>query len=147
MEKIIKIGQLPLKVFLFIVINDVIDTTAQLLMKKGLGMAELNNVGDFFHHLFNFANHDIFYFWLGLAVYLSNFFLWMSILSKIDLSIALPLACVGYILIPFAAVFFLHEHVPVLRWVGLALIVTGIFCVSRSPAKTSEDYKTLQRPS
>ena len=135
MEKITKIGQLPLKIFLFVVINDLIDTAGQLLMKKGLGQADLNSVAAFFHHLFNFGNHDIYFFWFGLAVYVSNFFLWMSILSKIDLSVALPLASSGYIIIPLAAVFFLHEHLPLTRWLGLILIVSGIIFISQSKSK------------
>ncbi len=132
MEKIIKINQLPLKVFLFIVLNDLIDTTAQLLMKKGVGFDDPNSVTSFIHFLFNFSNHNIFYFWLGLAVYTSNFFLWMKILTKIDLSVALPLACAGYIFIPIASVFFLHEHVMPLRWLGLVLILSGIYFISNS---------------
>jgi len=114
MEKILKSSQLP--IFLFIVLNDLLDTTAQLLMKKGLGPTDPH----------------ILLFWVGLGLYLSNFILWMSILSTIDLSVALPLASAGYILIPIAAIFFLHEFVPPLRWLGLVLIVLGIYFVSRS---------------
>ena len=133
MEKIIKINQVPLKIFLFLVINDLLDTTAQLLMKKGLGIADLSSVASFIHHLFNFADPHIFLFWIGLALYISNFILWMNILSKIDLSVALPLASVGYIIIPIAAIFFLHEHVTPMRWLGLVFIVFGIYFVTQSP--------------
>jgi len=136
MEKIIKINQLSLKVFLFVVVNDLVDTTAQLLMKKGLGNADLNTVAAYFNHLLNFSHPIIFIFWIGLSLYISNFFLWMKILSKIDLSVALPLACVGYILIPIASVLFLHEHVLPARWLGLILIVLGIYFISQS--KSSE---------
>lgn len=125
MEKITKINQLPLRIFLCLVINDLLDTTAQLLMKKGI------------HHLFNFANHDSYLFWMGLAIYLFNFFLWMYILSKTDLSVALPLASAGYILIPIAAVFFLHELVRPMRWLGLVLIISGIYFVSKSKPSES----------
>lgn len=138
MEKITKINQLPLKIFLFIVLNDLLDTTAQLLIKKGLGTGDLSSIPSFFLHFFNFANPNIFLFWIGLIVYLSNFFLWMHILSKIDLSVALPLASSSYILIPIAAVFFLHEFVSPMRWLGLVLIVLGIYFVSRSkPSEAS----------
>lgn len=136
MEKFTKINQLPLKIFLLIILNDLLDTSAQLLMKKGLGLVELNSVMAFFHHLIDFSNHGIFLFWLGLAIYLSNFFLWMKILSQIDLSVALPLASSSYILIPIAAVYFLHEFVSPLRWLGLVLIILGITFVSKSkPSK------------
>ncbi len=132
MEKIAKINRLPVKIFLLIVTCDLLDTSAQLLMKKGLGSADLNSIASFFHHLFNFSNPAIFLFWIGLIVYVSNFFLWMNVLSKIDLSVALPLASSSYILIPIAAVFFLHEFVSPSRWLGLVLIMLGIYFVSRS---------------
>jgi drug/metabolite transporter (DMT)-like permease len=132
MEKITKINQIPFKILLFLVLNDLLDTSAQLLMKKGLGLSDINNITSYFHHLFNFANPDILFFWVGLMIYLSNFFLWMKILSKIDLSVALPLASIGYILIPAAAIFFLHEHILPMRWMGLALIMLGIYFVSQS---------------
>jgi drug/metabolite transporter (DMT)-like permease len=120
MEKIAQINRLTLKIFLLIVANDLADTAAQLLMKKGIP------------HLFDVSNPQALLFWIGLAVYISNFFLWMFILSKTDLSVALPLASASYILIPVAAVVFLHELVSPLRWLGLALIVAGIFLISKS---------------
>jgi drug/metabolite transporter (DMT)-like permease len=108
------------KIILLIVANDLLDTCAQLLMKKGV------------HHLFNIANHDCLLFWAGVAIYLFNFFLWMTILSKVDLSVALPLASSSYILIPIAAIFFLHEVVKPMRWLGLAFIIIGIYFISKS---------------
>jgi len=132
MEKITKIKQLPLKIFLLIVISDLLDTNAQLLIKKGLGLTDLSSITSFFQHLINFANPDIFLFWIGLMIYLFNFFLWMNILSKTDLSVALPLASFSYILIPIAAILFLHEFVPPTRWLGLVFIVLGIYFVSQS---------------
>ncbi len=112
MEKIIK-SKLTLSIFLMIVANDLVDTAAQLLMKKGL------------------VHLDIFLV-AGLILYASNFFLWMKVLSHIDLTIALPLASSSYILIPVAAIIFFHESISPLRWLGLALIVLGIYSISRS---------------
>jgi len=103
--------------FALIVFLDVLDTASQLFMKKGIG------------HL------DNAYFWIGLLIYISTFFLWMRILSKVDLSIALPIASVGYMLIPVASVFFLHEQVSILRWAGIFLIVAGVYFVSKSKSQ------------
>ena len=124
MEKITKINQIPLKIFLFLIINDLQDTCAQLLMKKGLGHGDMTNP-----HFFLFL--------IGLVIYISNFFLWMYILSKINLSVALPLASIGYILVPIAAIFFLHELVPPTRWIGLSFIIIGIYFVSQSKSRES----------
>ena len=122
MESIVKNHRLTLGVFVLIIANDLADTAAQLLMKKGI------------HVLFDLSNPASLFFWTGLLIYLSNFFLWMFILSKIDLSVALPLASASYILIPVAAVLFLHEFVSPMRWLGLALIIGGITLVSQSRA-------------
>jgi len=130
MEKIAKINQLPLKIFFFLVINDMVDTLGQLLMKKGLGSGDL-------------SNPHILIFWIGLFFYVSNFILWMKILSKIDLSVALPLASMSYLLIPLAAVFFLHEHVHALRWLGLFLIMAGIYFISLSESSTRTKFRTF----
>ncbi len=132
MEKIPQINQVPLKLFLLISLNDLIDTASQILMKKGLGSADINSALGFCAYLVDFAHPGLVFFWLGLAVWVSNFFLWMFILSKTDLSIAMPLASISYILVPCAAMVFLHEGIPPLRWAGLALIVAGIYYVSQS---------------
>lgn len=132
MEKITKINQLTIKIFILIVISDLLDTNAQLLIKKGLGLTDLSSITSFFQHLINFTNPNIFLFWIGLIIYLFNFFLWMHILSKTDLSVALPLASISYILIPIAAGFFLHEYVSPIRWLGLVFILLGIYSVSQS---------------
>ena len=65
----------------------------------------------------------------------------MNILSKIDLSVALPLASVGYILIPVAAILFLHEHLSPTRWIGLGLIVLGIYFVSKTKSSESTRHE------
>ena len=127
-----KIGELPLRVFFLIVVNDLSDTAAQVLMKKGLGHIDAVSIGSFVTHVTALHGPGIFFFLAGVLIYLSNFFIWMKILSKADLSIVLPIGSISYILIPIAAVLFLHEHVGLIRWAGLCFIVLGIHCVSRS---------------
>ncbi len=127
-----KIGELPLNVFLLIVANDLSDTAAQVLMKKGLGHIDAGSAWSFVTHVAALRSPAMFFFLAGVLIYLSNFFIWMKILSKADLSIALPIGSTSYILIPIAAVLFLHEHVGLMRWAGLCFIVLGIHCVSRS---------------
>ncbi len=127
-----KIGELPLRVFFLIVINDLSDTAAQVLMKKGLGHIDAGSIGSFVAHVAALHGPGMFFFLAGVLIYLSNFFIWMRILSEADLSIALPVGSMSYILIPIAAVLFLHEHVGLIRWAGLCFIVLGIHCVSRS---------------
>ncbi len=123
---------LTLNVFLAILMSDVSDSLAQVLMKKGLSavgihLIHFQNMADFFSRI---ASSPLV--WLGLLVYASNFFIWIIILSKVDLSIALPAGSASYAFIPLLAVVFLHESVTPLRWLGFALIILGVFVVSKS---------------
>lgn len=116
-------GRVSLNVFLLILLNDILDTSATLAMKKGGG------------------NFNSFYLWIGAGIYIFNFLVWMKILTKADLSVALPLASASYVLVPFMSVLFLHEHVGPLRWIAILLIILGIFFVSQ--AESHEQGESL----
>jgi drug/metabolite transporter (DMT)-like permease len=68
--------------------------------------------------------------WLGLLSVIATFIIWTTILSKIDLSVAVPVASFSYILVPLASIIFLHEKVVFLRWVGIGFILVGVIFVS-----------------
>jgi len=111
-----KIGHLPLKIFALIILNDLGDTVAQALMKKGLLLAGASSV----------------VLWLGILIYALNFFVWIIVLYKVDLSIAMPVGSFCYIFVPITAILFFHERVDPLRWLGIICIVLGIHFVSHS---------------
>jgi multidrug transporter EmrE-like cation transporter len=71
--------------------------------------------------------------WLGLALFGLSAVSWLFALSKASLSFAYPFAALGYVLIVAFSVFVLHEHVPPLRWLGVACIVVGIVLVAQTP--------------
>lgn len=123
---------LSLKIFALIVLNDMGDTIAQLFLKKGIaatgidGLA-LGTLGDL---VARGAASPLL--WAGILIYTLNFFIWMLILYKVDLSIAMPVGSTSYIFVPIVAMIFLNEHVSLLRWAGIALIVLGIHLVSQA---------------
>lgn len=106
-------SHLTLKIFLLIILSDFVDTAAQLIMKKGLAGSPLLTG-------------------IGVLVYVLNFFIWIVILYKVDLSIAMPVGSFSYILVPIAAIIFLNERVDLLRWAGICCIVLGIYFVTQS---------------
>ena len=108
-------NDLTLKVFLFCVMNDCLDSVAQVFMKKGIG---------------HFP--EAWYLGIGIALYALNFLLWIGILSRLDLSTAVPIASTNYIILPILAMFFLGEHIGLLRWIGIAFIILGIHFISKS---------------
>lgn len=135
-----KTNHLTLKIFSLIILNDLADTVAQLIMKKGLiqtGITSINagNIAEFV-----IRNSSSALLWLGIFVYAFNFFIWIVILYKVDLSIAMPVGSTCFIFVPIAAMLFLHEQVSLVRWAGILCIVVGIHFVSKSK-------KTLQEGS
>ncbi|MDB5972571.1 MAG: EamA-like transporter [Hydrocarboniphaga sp.] len=62
---------------------------------------------------------------LGIAAYACEFFLWLAVLSRVQLSIAFPLASLSYcgVLIVSRAV--LGEAISRRRWAGCGLITLG----------------------
>ena len=127
-----KDNRLTLKIFSLIVLNDVVDTIAQLIMKKGLIGTGIDSVT--FGNIAEFAarNAASLLVWLGVLIYALNFFIWIVVLYKVDLSIAMPVGSTSYILVPLAAMLFLHEHVDLTRWIGICCVMCGIYFVSRS---------------
>ena len=125
-------GSLTLKIFALIVMNDLVDSIVQVLFKKGLIHTGITNVN--FGNLVEFILRNVSspLVLLGIFIGLSNYFLWFVILSRVDLSVAMPLGSIIYIFIPFMAILFLHERVSPLRWLAIILIIAGIYLVAKS---------------
>jgi drug/metabolite transporter (DMT)-like permease len=134
----VKKSHLTLKLFALIILNDIGDTIAQLIMKKGLIHTGINSVN--LGNIVEFAsrNASSAMVWLGILFYVLNFFIWIVILYRVDLSIAMPVGSTSYIFVPLAAMLFLHEHVGLIRWGGILCIILGIHFVSQSKKLVKE---------
>ena len=62
----------------------------------------------------------------AIASYLGAFFVWMLILRRSSLSLAFPLSSLVFVAVLLGSWLGLGEHISVLHWVGVAVIVTGI---------------------
>ncbi len=127
-----KANGLTWKLFMAIVLTDVADSVGQLFMKKGLTAIGMDTIT--LQNLAQFLGECGLsgMIWLGVVCYILNFFLWITILPKVDLSVAAPVGSTSYIFVPLLAIFFLGETVGILRWSGIALIILGIHLVSQS---------------
>ena len=72
--------------------------------------------------------------WLiaGVALQACFFFMYLTLLSRADVSQVLPLTALDYIVVALLAQVFLAEPVTSARWLGIALIVAGVALVSRT---------------
>jgi drug/metabolite transporter (DMT)-like permease len=69
---------------------------------------------------------------LGVALQASFFFLYVTLLSRADVSKVLPMTAFDYIVVALLAQSLLAEPVTAARWAGIGLIVAGVALVSNS---------------
>ncbi len=69
---------------------------------------------------------------IGTAMLAIFFFLWLAVLSWEDLSVALPMQALNYVLVAFLSQYFLGEIVTPLRWAGTIRVCIGVMMITRS---------------
>ena len=60
---------------------------------------------------------------------LSAMFIWMYVLKKYEFSVAYPLLSISYVIGLLSAHFIFHEAVPLTRWIGLVIVMIGVFFI------------------
>lgn len=68
----------------------------------------------------------------GIALYFLSTIIWIFLLTKLPISFVQPILALTYVLTPILAIVFLNENIPAMRWVGIAIIVIGVFMVART---------------
>jgi multidrug transporter EmrE-like cation transporter len=117
-------------VIILVLISVVLGAFGQLFMKMGLKdrPIELGQLVSlkFFDTIFQK------YVFLGVVLYFLAVLLWFVVLSKAELSFAYPLISLAYVITAFLAMFVFKENVTVVRWLGIILILAGVFLITRS---------------
>jgi drug/metabolite transporter (DMT)-like permease len=130
--------RITLTILLFLIFSDILETFTQFCFKKSaltgsvIDIVNFSQIAAFIHSAIASP-----FLWIGLLSVILTFAIWSTILSKIDLSVAVPVASFSYILVPLTSIIFLHEKVALLRWVGILFILAGVILVSL----TSEEKK------
>lgn len=60
---------------------------------------------------------------------LSAMFIWMYVLKKYEFSVAYPLLSISYVIGLLSAHFIFHEAVPLTRWIGVVIVMIGVFFI------------------
>jgi drug/metabolite transporter (DMT)-like permease len=66
----------------------------------------------------------------GVTAMAVSFFAFMKLISMTELSFAVPVSAVTYVMETVLAKYFLKERVSGLRWAGAGLVVCGVVLVS-----------------
>ena len=99
----------------------------QVLMKFGLTKAgDFSMSMDYFRRLF--VNWQ--FISCGLC-YAAGSILWMYIIKHFPFSIAYPMISLSYVMGMFAAIIFFHEQIPMTRWIGVFLIISGCVLIAK----------------
>jgi multidrug transporter EmrE-like cation transporter len=101
-------------------------SAGQVLFKKGVlitGEVTLRSsvIGDLLRLVFQPAVFS------GLILYVISTVLWLIALSKTTLSFAYPFTALTFALVMLSSKVIFFEHIPTLRYFGIAVICLGIF--------------------
>ncbi|WP_418792020.1 EamA family transporter [Phosphitispora sp. TUW77] len=115
-----------MRTIVLIIFNVVLLTSGQILWKIGLtreGGLSLDNMVRVALSPFILG---------GLALYVVATVIWFMVLSRAELSYAYPLQSMAYILGVMAGWLLFRETVPMIRWIGVLVIIAGVILVSFS---------------
>lgn len=122
-----------INILLLLIFTDCLETFAQFCFKKSVGSADFLQISSLQEYLpFIMMVMSSGFLWTALLSVFCIFVIWSMILSKIDLSVAVPIASFSYIGIPIVSMIFLHERISALRWFGIFCILIGVILVSMS---------------
>ena len=132
--------KITLKMLFLLIFVDVLETFTHLFFKKSAlpeNALQINNFGGAL--IFLKAVFSSPFLWCGLLMVFLVFIMWSTILSKIDLSVAVSVCSFSYILVPIVSIIFLHENIGILRWIGIFFILIGIIFVALSSKEKIEE--------
>ncbi|MDP3041467.1 MAG: EamA family transporter [Candidatus Omnitrophota bacterium] len=134
--------KVTLKILLLLIACDILETALHFFFKKS-ALAQSNKVIVDLATAVEFlrATFTSPFLWMGLFTVAAVFIIWSTVLTKIDLSVAVPIASFSYILVPLVSIIFLHEQVTVLRWLGVLFVLAGVILVSLSSKERLEQVK------
>jgi multidrug transporter EmrE-like cation transporter len=120
-----------MKNLLLILINVLLNSAAQILMRQGMlqiGKIEFNR---------NFISEipkmlSSLWVWSSLVCYGISAIVWMVVLSRVEVSFSYPFVALGFVIVALAGYFLFQEQITLPRMIGIALICAGILFVARS---------------
>ncbi|HTP66803.1 MAG TPA: EamA family transporter [Geobacteraceae bacterium] len=97
---------------------------------KDLGDFSSKGVGEMLNMVFRAMTSPRLIF--GTALQAIYFGLWLAVLSWEDLSVALPMQALNYMIVAFLSQWYLGESVTFMRWTGIVIICIGVGLVTKS---------------
>jgi len=122
---------LHLNPYVHLLLGALLVTASELFLRRGasavpdLGWTGLSGLGSL-------------WVWVAVACYIVSFACWLHVLRQLPLVVAFNLMNVVHVLVPLGSALFLHEHISLLRWSGIVLVLIGVWTIAR-PLVTLEE--------
>jgi drug/metabolite transporter (DMT)-like permease len=132
-------GHWLLHPILVVIIGGLLDAAGEILLKKGANSAPPTN--GLLHWLSMYLGVSALasvWTWLGIISYILGLLAWLYVLRFIPISIAFPINNVMHLAVPIGAPVLLHEPVPLMRWFGIGIALTGVLLLLKAVAKAEE---------
>lgn len=115
---------------LLILASVLLNSSAQVLMKKGMAQAESMSISQMLANMSFFIRNG--WLWCAVGAYGLSFILWLGVLAKSPVNFAFPFLSIGYVLVALAGHFLFGEHISFVQIVGFAAICMGVVLISRN---------------
>ena len=118
--------------YVAIALSVVLDACAQVLLKIGSDHAVANGA------LLGIAGLRSGWVWLGIIAMVTSFASWIYSLRFVPLNIAANLTGATHVLVPLICWTLLGEQIHAKRWLGICLVIAGVFTIARPLMKVEE---------
>lgn len=115
---------------LMILCSVLLNAIAQLLIRKGMLAIGTVGVANFAQNIGAMITNV--WLWGAMISYAVSILLWMSVLSKVEVSFAYPFLSIGYVFAAVVGYMLFNENLSVTRIAGIIVICIGVILISRS---------------
>ena len=121
--------------YLFIFAGAVLVTASEIFLKKGA--AETVAISTHIDWT-GIAALSSGWVWIAIVCYTASFLTWLHVLRHVPLNIAFNLSNVVHVLVPLASWIFLNEDISEKRWLGIAIVLAGIWVIAKPLVRAEE---------
>jgi uncharacterized membrane protein len=127
------------KTFILLILMVIFGPLGDAFLGKGMrlvGSAGMRSPSDVVHFFLRaFASGTV---WVGILLLVAFFAAYTLVLSWADFSFVQPASSFAYAIVALLGHYFLGEFVSTTRWIGIAIICTGVLIVGTTPPRTTE---------
>lgn len=116
--------------FALLLLSVAMGATGQFMFRLGMRSYGQVSAGGAFRELFSIVLTPTIF--IGFILFGMSSIIWLSVISKSELSSAYPMVSLGYILTLILSKLFLNEQIGIFKILGTVLIVCGVAFISRT---------------